>query len=57
MNEERRLGESEWTEQRIKQLQALNDIALRNLGLAKSPMEDRCTGAVPIPLYAECGAA
>jgi len=29
-------GESEWTEQRIKQLQVLKDIALKDLGFVKS---------------------
>jgi adenine-specific DNA-methyltransferase len=29
-------GESEWTEQRIKQLQVLKDIALKNLGFVRS---------------------
>jgi len=39
MNEERRLGESEWTEQRIRQLQVLKDIATKTPGFVKSPME------------------
>ena len=40
-------GESEWTEQRIKQLQDLKDIALKNPGFVKSPTEARKMGSVP----------
>jgi hypothetical protein len=39
-------GESECTEQRIKQLQGLKDIALKNLGFGKSPPEARNMGSV-----------
>jgi len=34
-------GESEWTEQRIKQLQVLKGIALKNPGFVRFPMEVR----------------
>jgi hypothetical protein len=43
-------GESEWTEQRIKQLQVLKDIAIKNLGFVKSPMEARNMGSVSLVL-------
>jgi len=45
MNE---IGESEWTEQRIKQLQVLKDIALRSLGFVKSPTEAPNMERVPL---------
>jgi len=39
-------GESEWTEQRIRQLQVLKDIALKNPALVKSPPGARNMGGV-----------
>jgi len=41
-------GESDWTEQRIKQLQVLKDIALRSLGFVKSPTEAPNMERVPL---------
>jgi len=41
-------GESEWTEQRIKQLQVLKDIALKDMGFVRSPKEAPNMEGIPL---------